>query len=60
MAMSFIPADTSAEAIAAIEDVNSRIEDVFARVGHDLGRGHLIFKELNQGLAALSTELSGA
>ena len=58
--MSFIPADTSAEAIAAIEDVNSRIEDVFARVGHDLGRGHLIFKELNQGLAALSTELSGA
>ena len=32
MAMSFIPADTSAEAIAAIEDVNSRIEDVFARV----------------------------
>lgn len=58
--MSVIPADTLAEAIAAIEDVSSRIEDVFARVGHELGRGHLIFKELNQGLATLSSELSGA
>lgn len=48
------------EAIAAIEDVSSRIEDVFARVGHQLGRGHIIFKELNQGLATLSEELSGA
>jgi uncharacterized phage infection (PIP) family protein YhgE len=60
MAMSLIPADTLTEAIAGIEDVSSRIEDVFARVGHELGRGHLIFKELNQGLAALSSELSGA
>ena len=60
MAMSPVPADTLAEATAAIEDVCSRIEDVFARVGHDLGRGHLIFQELNQGLAALSGELSGA
>ncbi|MDA9527682.1 chemotaxis protein [Bradyrhizobium sp. CCBAU 25338] len=58
--MSVIPADTLTEAIAAIEDVSSRIEDVFARVGHELGRGHLIFKELNQGLATLSSELSGA
>ena len=46
--------DTLTEAIAAIEDVSSRIEDVFARVGHELGRGHIIFKELNQGLASLS------
>ncbi len=60
MAMSFVPADTLAEATAAIDDVSSRIEDVFARVGHELGRGHLIFKELNQGLATLSGELSGA
>lgn len=58
--MSVIPADTLAEATAATEDVSSRIEDVFARVGHELGRGHLIFKELNQGLAALASELSGA
>ncbi|MCK1735244.1 chemotaxis protein [Bradyrhizobium sp. 138] len=58
--MSLIPSDTLAEANAAIEDVSSRIEDVFARVGHELGRGHLIFKELNQGLATLSGELSGA
>ncbi|WP_028134698.1 hypothetical protein [Bradyrhizobium japonicum] len=58
--MSLVPANTLAEATAAIEDVSSRIEEVFARVGHDLGRGHLIFQELNQGLAALSGELSGA
>lgn len=58
--MSVIPAGTITEATAAIEDVSSRIEDVFARVGHELGRGHLIFKELNQGLATLSEELSGA
>ncbi|MBH5399969.1 chemotaxis protein [Bradyrhizobium sp. CNPSo 4010] len=58
--MSLISANTLTEAIAGIENVSSRIEDVFARVGHELGRGHLIFKELNQGLAALSAELSGA
>ncbi|MFK4496642.1 hypothetical protein ABIF86_000933 [Bradyrhizobium japonicum] len=58
--MSALPANTLTEAIVAIEDVSSRIEDVFARVGHELGRGHLIFKELNQGLATLSEELSGA
>ncbi|MBB4396239.1 hypothetical protein GGD62_005363 [Bradyrhizobium sp. ERR14] len=60
MAMSPVPANTLAEATTAIEDVSSRIEDVFARVGHELGCGHLIFKELNQGLATLSGELSGA
>ncbi|MGL9621393.1 chemotaxis protein [Bradyrhizobium sp. U531] len=58
--MSVVPASTLAEATAAIEDVSSRIEEVFARVGNELGRGHLIFKELNQGLATLSGELSGA
>jgi hypothetical protein len=59
-AMSAIPSSTVTDAIAAVEDVSSRIEDVFARVGHELGRGHIIFKELNQGLATLSAELSGA
>lgn len=54
------PAGNLTDAIAAVEDVSSRIEDVFARVGHELGRGHIIFKELNQGLASLSGELSGA
>lgn len=58
--MSLVSASTLTEAIAATEDVSSRIEDAFARVGHELGRGHLIFKELNQGLATLSSELSGA
>jgi hypothetical protein len=58
--MSGIPANTLADAVASIEDVSSRIEDVFARVGHQLGRGHIIFKELNLGLATLSRELSGA
>ncbi|MFK4727688.1 hypothetical protein ABIE89_008788 [Bradyrhizobium niftali] len=58
--MPTIPATTLTEATAAIEDVSSRIEDVFARVGRELGRGHIIFKELNQGLATLSEELSGA
>lgn len=58
--MSAIQSSTLTEATAAIEDVSSRIEDVFARVGHELGRGHIIFKELNQGLATLSGELSGA
>lgn len=60
IAMSAIPASSLTDAIAAVEDVSSRIEDVFARVGHELGRGHIIFKELNQGLASLSRELSGA
>ncbi|WP_027552857.1 hypothetical protein [Bradyrhizobium sp. Cp5.3] len=58
--MSTVPANTLHDTIVAIEDVSSRIEDVFARVGHQLGRGHIIFKELNQGLATLSGELSGS
>ncbi|MDN4988194.1 chemotaxis protein [Bradyrhizobium arachidis] len=58
--MSAIPASTLTDAIAAVENVSSRIEDVFARVGHELGRGQIIFKELNQGLASLAEELSGA
>ena len=47
-------------AIAAIEDVSSRIEDIFAKAGNQLGRGHAIFMELNRALTALSGELSGA
>ncbi|MDA9435729.1 chemotaxis protein [Bradyrhizobium sp. CCBAU 51627] len=58
--MAATPASMLSDEIAAVEDVSSRIEDVFARVGHELGRGHIIFKELNQGLASLSRELSGA
>ncbi len=53
-------ADSTSSAIAAIEDVSSRIEDSFARAGHQLGRGHAIFMELNQALTALSGELAGA
>ena len=51
---------TVTEAVAAIEDVASHIEDTFAQVGNRLGRGHAIFQELNSGLASLSQELSGA
>jgi hypothetical protein len=58
--MSATPTGTLNDAIAAVEDVSSRIEDVFARVGRELGRGHIVFKDLNQGLASLSGELSGA
>lgn len=58
--MSAIPSGPLAEATTAIEAVSSRIEEVFARVGHELGSGHLIFKELSQGLATLSAELSGS
>ncbi|HLG83411.1 MAG TPA: chemotaxis protein [Bradyrhizobium sp.] len=47
-------------AIAAIEGVSSRIEETFAQSGDRLGRGHAIFQDLNQALAALSGELSGA
>ena len=54
------PADTITEAVASIEDVSLRIEDTFARTGDHLGRGHAIFKDLNDGLSALSRELSGA
>jgi hypothetical protein len=46
--------------LAAIEGVSSRIEESFAQSGDRLGRGHAIFQDLNQALAALSGELSGA
>lgn len=48
------------EAIASVEDVASHVEDIFAQVGNQLGRGHAIFQELNDGLRLLSQELSGA
>lgn len=57
--MSVISADTLVDAVASIEGVSSRIEDTFARVGGQLGRGHTIFQELNQSLSTLSHELSG-
>ncbi|MCA1451756.1 chemotaxis protein [Bradyrhizobium sp. BRP22] len=52
--------DTVAAAVATIEDVSSRIEDSFARVGNHLGRGHALFKELEGALTELSREMSGA
>ncbi len=51
--------DTVTDAVGSIEDLSSRIEDAFAQVGDRLGRGHAIFKELNEGLTGLSRELSG-
>jgi hypothetical protein len=54
------PPDAIASAITAIGEVSSRIEATFAHAGDRLGRGHAIFQELNQGLTALSGELSGA
>lgn len=50
----------ASDALISIEHVSSRIEDTFARVGGQLGRGHAIFQDLNQDLNALSRELSGA
>jgi hypothetical protein len=47
-------------AIASIEDVASHIEEAFAAVGDHLGRGRALFEELNDGIASLSVELSGA
>ena len=54
------PAGLATEAVASIEDVGSRIENVFADVGGDLGRAHTIFEELNSGLSSLAQELSGS
>jgi hypothetical protein len=51
---------SSRTAIASIEEVSSNIEATFAEVGGHLGRGHAMFNDLNDGLAALSQELSGA
>jgi hypothetical protein len=59
MAAALLPG-MAIEAVASIEDVGSRIEDVFARVGGDLGRAHGIFQELNSGLSSLAQELSGS
>ncbi|HEY0327470.1 MAG TPA: chemotaxis protein [Rhodopseudomonas sp.] len=47
-------------AVTSIEGVGCQIEDVFARVGGDLGRAHDIFEGLNSDLALLGQELSGA
>lgn len=47
-------------AVASIEEFSSHIEATFAEVGGHLGRGHAMFNDLNDGLAALSHELSGA
>lgn len=56
--MSPLPTDTLVDGVASIEDVASRIEDVFAQVGRQLGRGHTMFQELNDDLTAPSGELS--
>src|ERR1700687_4085120 len=55
-----LPPGLAFEAVASIEDVANRIEDVFAKVGGDLGRAHTIFEELNSGLSSLAQELSGS
>jgi hypothetical protein len=52
--------DAIPAAIASVERVSSRVEEAFAGVGHQLGRGHAIFQDLNQALTALFSELSGA
>ncbi len=52
--------DTAAAAVASIEGVASHIETAFSQIGGHLGRGHTIFLELNDGLASLSQEFSGA
>jgi hypothetical protein len=59
MAMA-LPPGLTIEAVASIEDVGSRIEDVFAKVGGELGRAHTIFEDLNSGLSSLARELSGS
>ncbi len=58
--MSADPPDPIALTITAVEEVSSCIEGAFAQAGDRLGRGHAIFLELNQGLTAMSGELSGA
>ncbi|MEA2917822.1 MAG: hypothetical protein QOJ15_9903 [Bradyrhizobium sp.] len=56
----FALAAIATEAVTSIEDVGSRIEDVFAKVGGDLGRAHEMFGELTRDLSAASRELSGS
>lgn len=58
--MSEGPPNAIATAITAVEEVSFCIEGAFAQAGDRLGRGHAIFLELNQGLTAVSGELSGA
>jgi hypothetical protein len=48
------------EAAASIADAGSRIEDVFAKVGGDLGQARDIFEQLNAGANLLAQELSGS
>ena len=52
--------DIARKAVAAIEGVGGRLEDVFAEAGGHLGKAHTIFATLNSGLNALSDELSGS
>jgi hypothetical protein len=52
--------EITTDAVTSIEDVGSRIEDVFAKVGGDLGRAHVMFGELTRDLSAASRELSGS
>jgi len=53
-------ADIATGAVTSIEDVGSRIEEVFAKVGGDLGQAHTIFEELTRDLGSASRELSGS
>jgi hypothetical protein len=53
-------ADIAIGAATSIEDVGSRIEEVFAKVGGDLGQAHAIFEELARDLGTASRELSGS
>jgi hypothetical protein len=53
-------ADIAVGAATSIEEVGSRIEDVFAKVGGDLGQAHTIFEQLARDLGSASHELSGA
>src|SRR5690348_9334174 len=60
MSLSAPQVDAIFAAIASVERVSSRVEEAFAGVGHQLGRGHAIFQDLNQALTTLFGELSGA
>jgi hypothetical protein len=59
MAAALLP-DLATEAAASIADVGSRIEDVFAKVGGDLGEARAIFEQLNAGSESLAQQLSGS
>ena len=59
MATALLP-DLATEAAASIADVGSRIEDVFAKVGGDLGQARAIFEQLNAGSESLAQQLSGS